>query len=278
VANIAGGTALKSIGLIVLGSLLFCACGSTGPSSQFIGTLDYLFRTDIRAETLTQQPNQVAAVFEETGEQQYLIASKADLDAFNTALPSAHLTLSELDTYAYFFIRILSCPFYDELADTSYSNGTLRISRNRFKRVNQNPTCAPLPGSTYDVFRAQHALIKKLELSFSVAVQPETLEQQSELFLPTGGERPEDRYLINNETDLDAFNHARLPADSVSLNELQTYAYFLLRVPACSYYVYTGHAYQDGVLTIRLNHIDPQTGLGCAAVIQENYYVFRARR
>src|SRR5436190_22264178 len=105
--------------LLASGALLLLAgCGRDETTTTPDTVLDYSFRTDIRAETLVQIPNEIVAPMDNNGAEQHTIASVADLNAFNQALPSARLQLSDLDTYAYFLIRFLGCPYRDDLTST----------------------------------------------------------------------------------------------------------------------------------------------------------------
>lgn len=85
-------------------------------------------------------------------------------------------------------------------------------------------------------------------------------------------------YIIEDNDDLDTFNqtHARYQDEYISLNDLDTSTYFFIKVPGCpNFYDYADHSYNNGNLTITLDHFY-EPDIACTANIYELYIVFKA--
>lgn len=132
------------------------------------------------------------------------------------------------------------------------------------------PTSATDPGGRYVDTRI---------FAFDVAINPATLVQEQNIALYESFNFSRgDLYVIANQQDLDTFNQTVAMNEQVSLPDLASYSYLLVRAPGCpGYYELVSQAYSNGRLTLVFNHFTLD-GVGCAAVVVETYYVFKVHK
>jgi len=88
----------------------------------------------------------------------------------------------------------------------------------------------------------------------------------------------DDSYTIETTEDLNEINGTLTVSEQLSFADLDTYTYFLLRLPACenSYVFYKGE-YASNIATITLAHfVDPD--VFCTEVVSESFLVFKAKK
>jgi hypothetical protein len=86
----------------------------------------------------------------------YAIESNEVLVVFNqthTSDPDEYISLTDLDTYTYFFIRDPGCPDYFEYSKHSYNNNVLTITLDHFHEP--DVVCPAVINELYLVFKAR---------------------------------------------------------------------------------------------------------------------------
>ena len=117
--------------------------------------------------------------------------------------------------------------------------------------------------------------------SFDAAVDPATLMLVPEKYISLYNSFHSmfDRsYVIANPQQLEIFNQKVSANERISLDNFDTFTYFLLRAPGCpAFFEYAHNRYQGSALVITLNHFTVPD-VACAAVMVQSYYVFRAKK
>jgi hypothetical protein len=134
-----------------------------------------------------------------------------------------------------------------------------------------------LPTSFTDT-RAKFVSSKRI--SFQTKIDAETLTQEQGFSLSGSFDSRQRRataYIISTQEELNAFNQTVSLHERVILDNLQIYTYFFMRAPSCpEFFEYVSHSYEEGTLTIVLNHFTVRRA--CPLIMVETYYVFRARK
>jgi serpin B len=137
--------------------------GNNVVNDEFVGSRDFTFNTDIDPTTLTQEDSfrlySYVPSFAPMPEA-YAIESNEDLVVFNqthTSDEDEYVSLDNLDTYTYFFIRDPGCPDYFDYSDHSYSNNVLTITLDRFHEPNVE--CPAEYVELYLVFKARKGTV-----------------------------------------------------------------------------------------------------------------------
>jgi serpin B len=157
----------KTIYFLIIVVFLITACGGGDGNNVvndvFVGSRDFVFDTAIDPTTLTQEPSfrlySYVPSFAPMPES-YAIESNEDLVVFNqthTSDPDEYVSLNDLDTYTYFFIRDPGCPDYFDYSDHSYSNNVLTITLDHFHEPNVE--CPAVIGQLYLVFKAKKGTV-----------------------------------------------------------------------------------------------------------------------
>jgi hypothetical protein len=125
---------------------------------EFVDSIDFIFDTSIDPTTLTHEDSfrLSSPIIEIAPEHEaYAIESDVDLDLFNhtqTSNPDEYISLSDLDTYTYFFIRDPGCPDYFVYSHHSYSDNLLTITIHHFHQP--DVLCPAVTEALYLVFKA----------------------------------------------------------------------------------------------------------------------------
>ena len=131
---------IKTIIYIFLSFAFFitaCTCNGDNDNNnadEFIESRDFVFDTAIDPASLTQKESfRLYSIVESflPMPEEYLIENNDDLLFFNgthTSDLNEYVSLSDLDTYTYFFIRDPGCPDYFDYSDHSYDNNLLAIT------------------------------------------------------------------------------------------------------------------------------------------------------
>ena len=151
----------KTIYLIIIFSLLtvFSCSDSDDANDEFLGSRDFTFNTTIDPNTLTQEDSFTvySPVIEFAPDpESYTIENNEDLDVFNgthISDPNEYISLFDLDTYTYFFIRDPGCPDYFDDSHHKYSNNQLTITLDHFHEP--NIVCPAEYVELYLVFKAR---------------------------------------------------------------------------------------------------------------------------
>ena len=121
---------------------------------RLVDTREVVFTADIRQETMIER-NDVQVRGDSPRADTYAISTQAELDAFNQALPSQPLALSDLATHTFFLVRGFDCPDRYALAGGSYSGGVLTVQLDHYTNDNAACPAVVLPGFRYYVLSAQ---------------------------------------------------------------------------------------------------------------------------
>jgi hypothetical protein len=124
--------------------------------------------------------------------------------------------------------------------------------------------------------------IESRSFSFTAAIDPSTLTQQQQIvnIYSSATATRDSTYTISTSSELNAFN-ATLGAGEqpVTLDNLDTYTYFLVQEPACpESYVYTGNSYNNGVLVITADFFFLEDVACANEVTSWQYDIFRANK
>ena len=125
---------------------------------EFVDSRDFTFDISIDSTTLTQEDSfRLYSLVTEIAPQPeaYAIESNEDLDVFNgthTSDPDEYISLNDLDTHTYFFIRDPGCPDYFDYSHHNYSNNLLTITLDHFHEP--NVVCPAVIQELYLVFKA----------------------------------------------------------------------------------------------------------------------------
>ena len=113
--------------------------------------------------------------------------------------------------------------------------------------------------------------------SFNTIIDASTLTQEDSFRLYESFSVPRDEaYVIQSNSDLDAFNQTLTTNEQLSLSDTDTHTYFFIRDPGCpDYFAYSTHSYSHNLLIIALDHFH-QPNVGCTAEMQELIIVFKA--
>lgn len=135
------------------------------------------------------------------------------------------------------------------------------------------PASSTNPGGVYQTSKSY---------SFTAKVDSATLTRQRSIGLnATYPSRPE-TYVINSAEDLDALNQSlAFPElnEKISLEDLGTYTYFLIRTPDCPTYAEWSHnEYDNGRLAIVLNTFEFKKHSCPAAEGIDAYDLYRAQK
>ena len=154
----------KTIYFVIIFSLLTVfSCSDSDDANdandEFLGYRDFIFNTTIDPTTLTQEDSFTiySPVIEIiAAPESYTIVNNEELDVFNgthTSDSNEYISLFDLDTYTYFFIRAPVCPDYFEYSHHNYSNNQLTITLDHFHEA--GIVCSAEYVELYLVFRAK---------------------------------------------------------------------------------------------------------------------------
>ncbi len=135
-----------------------CGCSDEdGPADQYTGSSIFTFDTAIEPTTLTQEDDLCLYSYLESFVarcEACEIENESDLLTFNGTLEEyEHVSLNDMDTHTYFFIRDPGCPDYFDYADHSYSNNILTITLDEFHQ--KDAACPAAIYQVYLVFKAE---------------------------------------------------------------------------------------------------------------------------
>jgi len=152
----------KTIYFMIIFVFLITACGGGSDyvvHDEFVRARYFTFNTAIDPTTLTQEDSfrlySIVIDFLPKPEA-YAIESNEDLDVFNqthTRDADEYISLTDLDTYTYFFIRDPGCPDYFDYSQHIYSNNLLTIRLDHFHEP--NVVCPAVINELYLVFKAR---------------------------------------------------------------------------------------------------------------------------
>lgn len=154
----------KTFYFIIFFSLLtFFSCSdshsdSNDASDELLGPRDFIFNTAIDPSTLTQEDSFTiySPVIEIVADpESYAIENNGDLEVFNGTHMSdqdEYISLFDLDTHTYFFIRGPVCPDYFDYSHNNYSNNQLTITLDHFHEPDTE--CPAIYVESYLVFKA----------------------------------------------------------------------------------------------------------------------------
>jgi hypothetical protein len=152
----------KPIYFMIIFAFLITACGGGDDNvvyDEFVVTRYFAFNTAIDPATLTQEDSfRLYSIIIEIVPmpEAYAIETNEELDVFNgthTSDADEYISLTDLDTYTYFFIRDPGCPDYFEYSKHSYSNNVLTIALDHFHEP--NVVCPAVINELYLVFKAR---------------------------------------------------------------------------------------------------------------------------
>ena len=158
---------IKTIYFMIIVVFLITSCNSGDGNNvvydEFVGSRDFVFDTAIDPTTLTQEDSfrLYSLIIEYAPDPgAYAIESNEDLDVFNqthTSDPDEYISLNDLDTYTYFFIRDPGCPDYFVYSNHSYNNNMLTITLDHFHKP--NVVCPAVIEELYLVFKAKKSTV-----------------------------------------------------------------------------------------------------------------------
>jgi hypothetical protein len=152
----------KAIYSMIIFVFLITSCGGGDDNvvyDEFRASRDFTFNTAIDPATLTQEDSfrLYSIIFYVAPElEAYVIENDEDLVFFNhtqTSETDEYISLTDLDTYTYFFIRDPGCPDYFEYSKHSYSNNVLTITLDHFHEP--DVVCPAAINKLYLVFKAR---------------------------------------------------------------------------------------------------------------------------
>ena len=129
---------------------------------EYVHSRDFTFYTAIDPTTLTQEDSfHLYSIITEIAPmpEAYAIESNEDLVVFNqthTRDVDEYISLTDLDTYTYFFIKDPGCPDYFEYSKHSYSNNVLTITFDHLHEP--DIVCPAWIDELYLVFKARKSL------------------------------------------------------------------------------------------------------------------------
>lgn len=139
---------------------LLAGCNDDSDGSDvFVESRNFVFTASIDATSLTQEDSFyiLSPVTEFAPDPEaYTIEDNEDLTVFNqthTNNPDEYISLADLDTWTYFFIRDPGCPDYFEYEENSYGDSSLTITLYRFHQP--DVACAATYMELYLVFKAR---------------------------------------------------------------------------------------------------------------------------
>ena len=158
------------IPIVTLLGLLMQSCGSgstpaptstTNPKGVYVSTQNYTFASRVDPATLTYNGQTATSIINGTS---YVINNTNDLYAINQNASSTifanyqPISINDLGTYSYYFIKAAGCPFYSEYSGVELSGGdSLSIKLNVFTLG--NISCPQIVGiNYYHVFKATKVL------------------------------------------------------------------------------------------------------------------------
>lgn len=117
------------------------------------------------------------------------------------------------------------------------------------------------------------------DFTFNTAIDSTILTQEDSFRIYETSIAPRDEaYAIENDANLDAFNQTLAADEQISLTDLDTYTYYVIRDPGCpDYFDYSNHSYNNNLLTITLDHFHVPNVV-CLSIIEELYLVFKAKK
>ena len=113
--------------------------------------------------------------------------------------------------------------------------------------------------------------------TFTASVDPTTLtKDQGISYFGRHSPSMQNRYIISNPDELNSFNQTF--GLNVLLSDLDSYTYFFFLGPFCpEYFEYAGNSYDNGIMTIVMNHFRV-SNVACMASLNEFYYVYKAHK
>ncbi len=146
--------------IISLFTALGCSDSDDAKDSndELLGSRDFIFNTAIDPSTLVQEDSFTiySPVIEiVAAPESYTIESNDDLEVFNGTHSSdqnEYISLPDLETYTYFFIRDPVCPDYFDYSHHDYSDNQLTITLDHFHE--RDIECPAEYIESYLVFKA----------------------------------------------------------------------------------------------------------------------------
>ena len=151
----------KPIFYMLSALVFFTACNGDSDNNirdEYINTRNFVFDTAIDPSTLTQEDS--SNIYSNVTEfapspESFLIESSEDLDLFNQSQiqdEDEWISLGDLDSHTFFFIRDPGCPDYFDYSNHSYSNNILTIILDHFHEP--DVVCPVIISELYIVFKA----------------------------------------------------------------------------------------------------------------------------